>query len=136
MARTAEFDITMLKHANCVCVAAVFKKAWWKKVGGYNPAMRSGYEDWDFWISLAERGARGRVIAEPLFNYRRHGRTMLVDAQIQHNLLYARIKENHPLLFQKGKWKKPRVTYRVLNPHENIPRPSATTVGTGPQGFA
>lgn len=120
IARPGRFDIEVLKTRNCACVAAVFKKSIWEKVGGYNPNMKGGYEDWDFWISVAEQGAQGAVIPEPLFKYRRHGRTMLVDAEEKHNLLYAQIRKNHPRLFSKNRYIKRKITYRVINPDVNI----------------
>jgi len=123
ISRTGNFDIETLKLRNCACGAAVFKKSFWKKSGGYNPNMHVGYEDWDFWISLAERGARGVVIPEPLFKYRRHGRTKNEDAEMHHNLLYAQIKNNHPRLYQKNEYAQKNVTYQVLNPFINIPCP-------------
>lgn len=120
IAKPGRFDIEVLKTRNCACVAAVFKKSIWEKVGGYNPNMKGGYEDWDFWISVAEQGAQGAVIPEPLFRYRRHGRTMLVDAEEKHNLLYAQIRKNHPRLFSKNRYIKRKITYRVINPDVNI----------------
>lgn len=43
-------------------------------VGGYDVRMpEQGYEDWDLWISLVERGFRGTIIPEILFYYRRRG---------------------------------------------------------------
>ncbi len=41
-------------------------------VGGYDTEMPvQGGEDWDLWLSLVERGFRGVIIPEVLFNYRR-----------------------------------------------------------------
>lgn len=39
---------------------------------GFNEGLRSGWEDWDFFLSLAERGYSGIRIDEPLFLYRKH----------------------------------------------------------------
>jgi glycosyltransferase involved in cell wall biosynthesis len=135
IARPGEFDVETLKLRNCASVAAVFKRSAWEKAGGYNPAMRRGYEDWDFWISIAERGGVGKVIPEALFHYRRHGRTMLADAEMHHAVLYAQIKMNHPRLFRENKYTKTRVRYRVLNPLVNIPQASKRRgEGEAPRG--
>ena len=36
-------------------------------MGGWDEDMRDGCEDWDFWITLVERGFRGEIIPEILF---------------------------------------------------------------------
>jgi hypothetical protein len=35
-----------------------------------------GHEDWDLWLTLVERGYRGAVLREVLFNYRRRAGSM------------------------------------------------------------
>jgi hypothetical protein len=35
-----------------------------------------GYEDWDLWLSLVERGHRGHILQEVLFEYRRRTDSM------------------------------------------------------------
>jgi hypothetical protein len=74
--RTREFDISEALYDNYTSVSAVFRRDDWLAVGGYRPDMRSGYEDWEFWLRVAALGRRGRLIRSPLFNHRRHGRTM------------------------------------------------------------
>lgn len=53
---------------NMVITAAQFRAEAWKTVGGYRPAI--GYEDWDYWLALAEHGYWGKTIPENLFRYR------------------------------------------------------------------
>ncbi len=54
------------------------RPALWERVNGYSeaPALRAGNEDWDFWISAAERGFTAAHIPEPLYRYRRHESSM------------------------------------------------------------
>ena len=120
IARPEAFDAAILKYRNGACGAAIFKKSIWRKAGGYNPDMKHGYEDWDFWISVAKVGGVGKVIEEPLFHYRRHGQTVNKNAEMQHNLLYAQIRKNHPGLFTKNRYKKKKIYYKVINPEVNI----------------
>jgi GT2 family glycosyltransferase len=61
------FDFKRLLEQNTVCVASLFRKVCWSEVGGYNESMKDGYEDWDFWISVAEKGWLGDSIPEILF---------------------------------------------------------------------
>ena len=45
--------------------------------GGYDTAMPvQGDEDWDLWLTLVERGYRGVILPEVLFNYRRRPGSM------------------------------------------------------------
>jgi hypothetical protein len=48
---------------------AVYRRSAWERIGGYNPVMTEGYEDWEFCVNLVAHGYCGRVIHEPLYNY-------------------------------------------------------------------
>jgi len=85
----------------CTCL---FRKSDWEAVGGYNRNMSQGMEDWDFWISLVERG-RGVVrLPDVLFRYRRHGVTMaegLKDGSGRIQRMKRQIVENHAALYAR-----------------------------------
>jgi len=89
------FTLEHLLRENCMIVGAVFRKELWKRVGGYDPKMVSGYEDWEFWIRMARAGARAAVIGEPLFFYRKHGHSMIDDATGQHSRITSYIQRKH-----------------------------------------
>ncbi|MFG6687633.1 glycosyltransferase family 2 protein [Mariniflexile sp. HNIBRBA6329] len=55
---------------NCATGSALFKKLDWEAVGGYDEAMRQGFEDWEFYIRLVKGGGKAYIIQEALFNYR------------------------------------------------------------------
>ncbi|WP_134704972.1 glycosyltransferase family A protein [Ammoniphilus sp. YIM 78166] len=90
-----------LLFKNEVTVCSMFRKKAWSDVGGYNELMRQGFEDWDFWISLMKRGWLGYRIPEVLFNYRRHGKTMLHYSNKIRKQLFRQIQNNHPELYRK-----------------------------------
>lgn len=94
------FDFDRLLIQNYVNVTSLFRKEAWSEAGGYNESMLDGYEDWDFWISLAERGWLGETIPEVLFFYRRHGKTMAYDAGQKHACIVKQIQANHPNLYK------------------------------------
>ncbi|MGO4181189.1 glycosyltransferase family A protein [Paenibacillus sp. TAF43_2] len=94
-----EFDFNRLFSENIVCVTSLVRKSAWLSVGGYNEAMIHGYEDWDFWISLCERGWRGTAIHEALLLYRRHGHSLSYDAGQKHAMIVQQIRANHPRLY-------------------------------------
>lgn len=101
--RTEEFDLNKLLRYNHISVSSIFRHEGWEAVGGYNPNMKFGYEDWDFWLSLAEAGWRGRLIKESLFLHRRHGKTMTHDAKEKYDYLIKQLQENHKELFTTAK---------------------------------
>ncbi len=51
-------------------VTGLYRKADWKKVGGFDEEMVA-WEDWDFQLKLANIGVCGTRIPEPLFTYRK-----------------------------------------------------------------
>jgi glycosyltransferase involved in cell wall biosynthesis len=64
-------DLDWLLHDCSVPTFALVRREAVLSIGGYDPAMELGHEDWDLWISLAESGHRGLIIPETLFHYRR-----------------------------------------------------------------
>ena len=64
-----DLDPTAIATAPHVPVCAVFRRSVLRATGGFSPAMKAGYEDWEFWAHAAHLGFRGRVIPEPLFHY-------------------------------------------------------------------
>lgn len=83
-----------LMSNNMVKTSAMFKKEAWEKVGGYKAGI--GYEDWEFWINLAENGFFGYLIHEPLFHYMVAVQSRYVDDKEKHNSNMDTIKKIHP----------------------------------------
>jgi glycosyltransferase involved in cell wall biosynthesis len=98
------FSLEHLLRENCMIVAGVFRKELWKRAGGYDPEMVSGYEDWEFWIRLAKAGARAALIEEPLFFYRKHGHSMVDDATRQHTQITSYIQQKHSDCYTNPDW--------------------------------
>lgn len=83
-----------LYEDNMVITAAAFRKQAWQASGGYKPKI--GYEDWEFWLSLAEHGFWGKLIPEPLFRYRTSIQSRYVDDKDVHWKNVATIHSLHP----------------------------------------
>lgn len=64
-------DIKNFMYGNCALGTSMFKKEDWKSVNGYDEIMRSGFEDWDFFIRLLKSGGTAFVIQKPLYTYRK-----------------------------------------------------------------
>lgn len=97
--RSADFNLYQLLDHNIISAASLVRKADWKLAGGYDESMRDGYEDWDFWLRLAEHGRYGRYVPKVLYEYRKHGPSLYSAARERHEELVARIRANHPRLY-------------------------------------
>lgn len=64
------FDPKRLLAHNCAVVSSLYRKVIWEACGGYDPEMKIGYEDWDFWISAMEQGWKFHLLRGPQFYYR------------------------------------------------------------------
>lgn len=55
---------------NNVPGSILFRKICWQEIGGYDPEMVNGNEDWEFNVSVCKNGWKVFVLPEVLFNYR------------------------------------------------------------------
>lgn len=58
---------------NAIYCSAVYRRTDYDRTKGYNPNMRFGNEDWDFWLSLLSENDEVYKIPEKVFFYRKHG---------------------------------------------------------------
>lgn len=96
-----EYHYQDLLWKNCIFCTSMFRRSDYDATGGYNPNMRYGFEDWDFWLSLLSKKDRVHCIDEPLFHYRVKEGSMLKDLQ-KNNLekAYVQIYTNHKELYE------------------------------------
>jgi glycosyltransferase involved in cell wall biosynthesis len=59
-----------LLKENMIFSAALYRKSDFEAIGGYDESMKTGFEDWEFWISLLAGGASVYKIPQELFYYR------------------------------------------------------------------
>jgi glycosyltransferase involved in cell wall biosynthesis len=114
--QTEPFDLAELRRRNYISVAAVFRREHWEVVGGFAEDMRDGYEDWEFWLRLAEGGKRGVLIPEALLEHRLHGRTMIYEAREHHESLVTAIQQRHPRLYRDDE-----VAAQICGAYRSIP---------------
>src|SRR5262249_34543531 len=103
-----EFDLFSLIMGNFIDNCALYRKELWNEVGGYDERMPwMGFEDWDFWLRVAVRGARFVHIPKIGFDYRVRTNSMVAEAN-QHATelrayifnkpeldLYARVRQTN-----------------------------------------
>lgn len=70
--RPAGGTVTAFLSRNCCPATHLFRRRIWEDCGGYDETMRSGFEDWDFFLSMLEAapGSRIGIVEEALIEYR------------------------------------------------------------------
>lgn len=66
------------------------------EVGGYNPKMTWGWEDYDLWFDLFKRNKTCTIIQEPLVWYRVKEQSMIQVANAHAPELAKQLRINHP----------------------------------------
>jgi glycosyltransferase involved in cell wall biosynthesis len=85
--RPAAYRLPDMLVENVAPVTSLFRRCVWEEVGGYCPELNS-IEDWDLWIGMLERGYRGEVVPDILFEYRVRSNSNL--SQIRQPELYQK----------------------------------------------
>lgn len=104
--KNSEWDLPLYKYediiwGNMIFCTALFRRKDYNQTGGYNPKMRGGLEDWDFWLSLLKSNDKVYRIDEILFFYRIKdiSRSTLITYSINKELL-RQIFNNHKELYE------------------------------------
>jgi glycosyltransferase involved in cell wall biosynthesis len=82
--KLTSFNLEKLALNNMIFNSAVFLKKDWNRIGGYDKNMKSGNEDWEFWINLLKGGGEVYQIPKICFYYRirEHSRNKKIDDKI------------------------------------------------------
>ena len=94
-----DFSLQDMIRDNIIFCTALFRRSDWDLVGGYDPAMKYGWEDYDFWLSLIERGREVIQLEEFLFFYR-----VAQDSMVR----------------SKEKWQKVEMFKRIYQKHASL----------------
>jgi len=90
---------------NYIDAMALVSKSAWIEAGGYQHMTVLGWEDYDFWCRLAERGLYGYHVDAVLAEYRVHDRSMLrttMNVTTNRERLISDIEQRHPWLTLSG----------------------------------
>ncbi|WP_262272201.1 MULTISPECIES: glycosyltransferase [Microvirga] len=88
----------------------------------FDETMKSGFEDWDFWLQAIGRGFRGANYPYFGFEYRQRAESMLRDSNRTREGILACIRQKHESLF--------RADTLLAWEHNEAPRYAAVGVGT------
>lgn len=84
---------------NAIFATAMFRRSDWESGAGYCAEL-AVWEDYDFWLSIIERGRDVYRIPEVLFFYRQHPASTIVRAPTERIVqAYGRIMRNHSRLY-------------------------------------
>jgi len=99
---TSEFDPYLLAMRHGMHVTAPFRKECWDAVGGFREHMTSGYEDWDFWLSIVALGYKWVTVKEPIFYYRKRKNSMLTKSNQKKLETFRQIIRNNEEFYRKN----------------------------------
>lgn len=87
---------------NEAVVSSVFRREAWAEAGGYCESLPA-MQDWDFWISILEKGWEAELLPEPLFDYRIRPGSMYSETRKPHRYsrILSLIHARHFDLYQK-----------------------------------
>jgi glycosyltransferase involved in cell wall biosynthesis len=91
VAYTNEYPITALYRRSALVAAGAWEQ----------PGVRQGYEDWNLWMSLAERGEQIVHLGGPAYQRRLHGRRLNQKTRESHREHYEAMRRLHPDLFKR-----------------------------------
>lgn len=106
------FNPLSLVSGNRIDAMAMVTKWAWAAVGGYYVSREAmGWEDFDLWCSMAERGLPGHHVPQILADYRQH-ETSMTNASTEKEAHKARVvafvQDRHPWIRLSAERAKPR----------------------------
>jgi len=97
------YSLEQMLLDNIIFCSAMFRKRDWEQVGGYDSQMKYGWEDYDFWLSLIERGVGVYRIPEVLFFYRVSAGSMVRTKSLEQKVeMFVRVFQKHRRLFEEN----------------------------------
>ncbi len=109
-----EYSVLEHLHYNYCAVSGVIRRAVFETGLRYDEQMKLGYEDWDFWLSAAERGFRGIHRKDLGFQYRRRIESMVQDSAQKDGEIKSYMRRKHAGLYN--------VRRCIELEHEELPR--------------
>lgn len=88
-------------HRNACPSAVLLRRARWREAGGYDEQMRSGFEDWDFFLRLLSSGGRIEIVPQLLVEYRTAPDSLNMRSMDQRLELYGQIIDRYRPLFDR-----------------------------------
>jgi hypothetical protein len=95
------FDLPFLCRGNYIDAMALLRRSAVLEAGGYDAVMderHGGWEDYDLWLRLADRGWSAAAVARPVGRYRVHPASMLSAFNLTLESAVAELVDRYPRL--------------------------------------
>jgi len=94
-----DYSFQHLLRENMIVCTALYRRSDFNKTRGYDPALKLGREDWDFWLELLKSGGDVYKLDGVHFFYRIHKVSRDKKANQNLALIHKQIFENHHELY-------------------------------------
>ncbi|MGZ4672312.1 MAG: glycosyltransferase [Ilumatobacteraceae bacterium] len=93
------WDPDLLVHGAFIDAMALFRRDAWMELGGCSVAGAPyGWEDYDLWLSVAERGLRADLVRSVIGRYREQPGSMRKISDVDMASNFVTLRERHPRL--------------------------------------
>jgi hypothetical protein len=93
------WHVPWLCEANYIDAQAMLWRTTWERHGGYiddDPRLAFGWEDWEFWLRLADAGDHGVHVAQLLGRYRTQEASMVATSNLFGDLMVDQLRGRFP----------------------------------------
>jgi glycosyltransferase involved in cell wall biosynthesis len=99
--KACPWNVRKLLYRNYIVSGSLIKKSVFDEVGGYSADVntKTSFEDWDLWLSVAEKGYKGVYVPQTLYRYRLHGKGRNAEALKKRPELEKILAIRHPSLY-------------------------------------
>jgi len=100
LASAMGWHVPWLCERNYIDAQAMLRRSTWERHGGYRDGdeLVFGWEDWEFWLRLAEAGEYGVHVPEMLGRYRTQVASMISVTNLAAPAMLDHLRELHPSL--------------------------------------
>ena len=111
-----DFDAEILRHGNFINCSAVYRKAMWEELKGYDGTMKLGWEDYEFWIRAYKAGYTFRKNHDSSIYWRKHERSLTTTTVENMEKIRDYLLKKHPDFFKgRGKFARTMAKFESLN---------------------
>jgi glycosyltransferase involved in cell wall biosynthesis len=97
--KVGPFNLQKMMISNYIDACALIRKSVFDKMGGYDAKMKSGWEDWEFWVRISFENYSFFYLNEIFFDYRYSNKSMarqLYNNYAKPNYLERYVDEKFP----------------------------------------
>ena len=94
------FTLSYLARENSIDNCALYRKADWERVGGYNSEITTR-EDWAFWISILKDGGKVVRLPEVLHHYRARANSKRIVQRCNKYKVIDKLNQLYPEFFER-----------------------------------